>query len=60
MHKNSSVYAHDVLVELHHGLPPVFPDVFFEFRPVLSVVVYGAQSVVDLAGLGHVPVLLGV
>ena len=59
MHKNSSVDPNDILIELYHRPPPVFLYVFLEFCPILRVVVNGAQTVVNFAGLGHITVFLG-
>ena len=59
VHKNSSVDPNDILIELHHRLPPVFLYVLLEFCPILCVVVNSAQTVVNLAGLGHITVFLG-
>ena len=50
MHENRRIDAHDIFVELGHGLPPVVFYVLFEFAAVLAVVVDGAEAVVDLAG----------
>lgn len=58
MHEDGGIDTHDVPVELHHGHPPVFPDVSLEFRPVLGVVVNGAQAVVNFTRLDHIPILL--
>ena len=56
VHEDGRVDAHDVLVEQHHALPPVLLDV--QFHTVLSVVVYGSQSVVDFAAGKHKTILL--
>ena len=49
VHEHGAVQSHDVLVEEHHGLPPVLFDVVFEFHTILSVVVHCAETVVDVA-----------
>ena len=60
VHEYSGVDAHDVLVQEHHALPPVFLDIVFQFNTVLSVVVYGCQTVVDVAAGKHKTVFLAV
>ena len=59
VHEDGRVDAHDVLVELHHGLPPVAADVGLQLGAVRAVVVRGAQAVVDLAAGEHEAILLG-
>ncbi|MBQ2107129.1 MAG: hypothetical protein II475_00405, partial [Bacteroidales bacterium] len=54
------IYSYDVFVEACHKLPPIFFYVVFEFYAVLSVVVYGGESVVDFAGRKNKTVLLAV
>ena len=48
MHEDGAVDAHDVLVEQHHGLPPILLDIVLQFNTILTVVIDGAESVVDL------------
>ncbi len=48
VHEDSGVDAHDVLVQQHHALPPVLLDVVLQLYAVLSVVIDGGQSVVDI------------
>ena len=47
VHEDGGIDADDVLVETGHGIPPVFLDVVFEFRSVLSVVVNRSETVID-------------
>ena len=42
VHEDGGVDSDDVLVEEHHGLPPVLFDVVFQFDAVLSVVIDSA------------------
>ena len=48
MHEDGAVDTHDVLVEQHHGLPPILLDIVLQFNTILTVVIDGAESVVDL------------
>jgi len=41
VHEDGGIDADDVLVHLHHGLPPVFADVLLQFHAVLAIVVNG-------------------
>ncbi len=59
VHEDGRVDAHDVLVELGHGLPPVAADVVLQLHAVRTVVVGGAEAVVDLAAGEHEAILLG-
>jgi hypothetical protein len=59
VHEDGRVDAHDVLVELRHGLPPVAADVVLQLDAVRAVVVGGAQAIVDLAAGEHEAILLG-
>ncbi len=60
MHKNRRVDAHDVVVHVHHALPPIFADIFFQFDTVLSVIINGTETVVNFAGWKNEPVFFGV
>ncbi len=60
VHEDGRVDAHDVLVEQHHRLPPVVLDVVLQFHAVLSVVVHGAESVVNVARGEHEAIFLTV
>lgn len=59
MHKDGCIYANDIFVELHHGLPPVFAYVFFEFGTHLAVVVHRREAVVYLTRRENEAILLG-
>ena len=48
VHEDGRIDAHDVFVKQHHALPPIFLDVVLEFYTVLSVVIDGCQSIVDV------------
>ena len=45
VHEDGGVDADNVVVEQHHGVPPIFLDVVFQFYTVGSVVVHGCQSI---------------
>ena len=60
VHEDGGIEAHDVVVQVNHGFPPVFLDIVLHFHAVLAVVIHGAQTVVDLAGGENEPVFLGV
>ena len=60
VHENGGVDAHDVLVQQHHALPPILLDVVLQFHTVLSVVVNGSQSIIDLAAWEYEAILLAV
>ena len=49
LHEDCGVYAHDVLVETRHRIPPVLLDVVLQFDSELAVVVYGRKTVIYLA-----------
>ena len=48
VHENGGVNTHDILVKQYHALPPILFNVVFQFNAVLSVVVNGSQSIVNL------------
>ncbi len=58
VHEDRSVDADDVAVELDHRIPPVTLDVVLQLDTVLTVIVDGTQSVVDLARREYEAVLL--
>ena len=60
VHEDGRVDADDLLVQAHHGGPPVLADVVLELHPVWTVVVGGTEAVVDLAAGEHEAVFLGV
>jgi len=60
MHKDGRIDPDNILVLLHHGFPPIAPDIVFKFNTVLPVVIHGTQTVVNLTRLKHKPVLFGV
>ena len=60
VHEDGCIYAHDVLVEQHHALPPILFDVVLQFHTVLAVIIHGAQSVIDVATGEHKTVFLAV
>ena len=60
VHENGTVKPDNVVVQQHHTLPPVLLNVVFQFYAVLSVVIDGCQTVVDIAAGEHEAVLLAV
>ena len=56
--EDGRVDAHDVLVQQRHGLPPILFDIVFQLHTELTVVVNGAETVVDFTGREHKTVLL--
>jgi len=60
MHKDSRVNAYYILVQQHHTLPPVLFDVIFQFHTHLTIIIYGSQTVIDVAGREHKSVFLAV
>ena len=54
-----TVDADNVLVQVHHGLPPILFDVVFQFTTVLPIVIHGTQSVVDFTGWENEAIFLG-
>ena len=60
MHEDGTVNADDVLVEPCHGLPPVLFDIVLQLHTVLTVVVNGTESVIDVAGREHKTIFLAV
>ena len=47
MHENGGINTHDVLMQLGHALPPVIPDIFFQFTSPLAVIIHGLQAFVN-------------
>jgi hypothetical protein len=43
---------------LNHGFPPILTDIVLQFNPVLSVIVYSAEAIIDFAGGKYKPILL--
>ena len=60
VHEDGCVDAHDILVQQHHGLPPVLFDIILQFHAVLPIVVHCAQSVVDVTAGEYEAILLAV
>ena len=60
VHEDGRVDAHDVLVQQRHGLPPILFDIVFQLHTELTVVVNGAETVVDFTGREHKTVLFAV
>ena len=60
VHKNCGIQSDDVVLHLHHGLPPVGSQVVFEHYSVLTVVIDGAESAIEFARLKNKTVLFGV
>ena len=58
VHKNSRVDTDDVLVQKRHRIPPITLDIVLQLHAVLTVVIYGAQTIVDLAGRKYKSVFL--
>src|SRR5687768_14481868 len=50
MHKNGGINPNNVLIELNHRFPPIFPDIILELRTIGTVVINRAESIVNLAG----------
>ena len=48
VHEDGCVDAHDVLVQEHHRLPPVLLYIVLQLNAVLSVVIDGSQTVVNI------------
>ena len=48
VHEDGGIDAHDVLVQQHHALPPVLLDVVLQFHTVLTIVIHGPESVIDI------------
>jgi hypothetical protein len=49
MHEDGGIETHDVLVELHHALPPEIADVLLQFHTHLAVIIRGTETVINLA-----------
>ena len=60
MHKDGRIDAHDVFVEQRHSLPPILFDIVFQLNTELTIVVNGAETVVNFAGREHKTVLFAV
>ena len=48
MHEDGGIDAHDVLVKQHHRLPPILFDVVLQLHTILTVVIHGAETVVNI------------
>ena len=48
VHEDSGIYAHDVLVQEGHRVPPITLDVVLQFHTILAVVVHRRQTVINL------------
>ena len=60
MHKNSRINTYDVLVQQHHTLPPILLDIILQLHSHLTVIVYSAQSVIDITGRKYKTILFTV
>ena len=60
MHEDGRVYAHYVLMQQHHALPPILLYVVLQFNTVLPVVVHRGQTVIDVAAREYEAILLAV
>ena len=59
VHEDSSIYPYNVLMELYHRFPPIFTEVFLEFYPILCVVIYSTEPIIDFTGGEYIAVFLG-
>src|SRR6476661_145498 len=50
VHKNCSIYTHNILVHLHHALPPMVLDILFQFAAPLSIIIYSSKSIINFRG----------
>ena len=57
MHEDRGVDTDNVLVQQRHAVPPIFLDVILQLNAILSVVVDGAQAIVNL-GRGEYETIL--
>ena len=60
VHKYAGIDANDIAMEQHHALPPVFFDVVFQLNTILTVVINGCESVVNLTAREDKAVFLAV
>src|SRR6185437_17004928 len=60
MHEDRGIDAHDIFIELCHALPPMILYIFLELAAVLTIIVNGAETLVDLAGWKNKAVLFTV
>src|SRR5690606_20895563 len=60
VHQNGSIYPHNVLVKLNHCSPPIFSNIFFEFYPVLCIVINRTQTIVNLTRRKNISVFFSV
>ena len=58
VHKDGSIQSHDILVQLHHTLPPILFDVVLQFHTILTIIIHGAQAIINLTAGEHETVLL--
>src|SRR5258708_2660804 len=56
VHKNGGIDPYDILVQLRHALPPMILNIFLHLAAILTVIIYSAQPVIDLAGRENKPI----
>jgi len=58
VHEDGRIQPDDILIEQHHRVPPVLPDIVLQFNAILAIIINRGQSVIDLAGGKYISVLL--
>ena len=48
VHEDGGVDTHDIAVHQHHRLPPIFLDIILKLNAVLTVVIHGGETVVNV------------
>ena len=48
VHEDGSVDTYDIVVHQHHRLPPIFLDIILKLNAVLTVVIHGGETVVNV------------
>ncbi len=59
MHQNAGIDAFDVVPFVHHGFPPQFFNIFFQFNSQRAVIVTTVNSAVNFAALKYKSAALG-
>ena len=56
MHEDGGIDSHHIFIQQNHAVPPVFFDVVFQLYAHLTVVIHGAQTIIDFTRREYKPV----
>ena len=46
MHEDSRINTHNIFMHTGHAIPPIIPDIFFQFTAPLTIIIYCLQSII--------------